>query len=122
IERVLDGLADRLLRALSRGRVTELSLELAAALPRAASDGTGAQDVDLEGFERALAKLVSESEKYTSQLRQIGVDLEGTNERRLEIPLFVDARKVSQGPFDLTIGEQRVSLPTSERWVLSGPF
>lgn len=119
IERVLDGLVDRLLRALSRDRVSELAVELAAALPRAAADGTGLQDVELDAFEAELVKLVGSSEKYTSLAKEIAEKLSDTNERRVEVPLYAEARKVSQGPFDLTVGERKVTLPTYERWVMS---
>jgi len=122
IERVLDGLPDRLLRALSKDRVSELTIELAAALPRAAADGTGTQDVDLEGFEKDLAALVGSAEKYSGPAREIANKLAETNERRIEVPLYGEARKVSQGPFDLLVGDRKVALPTYERWVMSGPL
>jgi hypothetical protein len=122
IERVLDGLVDRLLRSLSKDRVTELSLELAAALPRAAADGSGTQDVDLEAFEKELAALVGGSEKYTRFLQEIANKISDTNERRVDIPLFGDARKISQGPFELTVGDQKVPLGTHERWLATGPL
>ena len=121
IERVLDGLPDRLLRALSKDRVSELTVELAAALPRAAADGSGTQDLDLEAFEKALSDLVGSGEKYTTVAQEIASKLAETNERRVEVPLFGEARKVSQGPFDIAVGERRVSLPTYERWVMSAP-
>jgi hypothetical protein len=122
IERVLDSLVDRLLRSLSKDRVQELSLELAAALPRASADGRGTQDVDLDTFEAELAKLVGGSEKYTAFLQEIAAKITGTNERRVDIPLFGDARKVSQGPFELTVGQQKVGLVTHERWLATGPL
>lgn len=122
IERVLDGLVDRLLRAVSRDRVSELSLELAVLLPRMAADGSGLADVDLESFEQELSRLIGESERFSSFAREIASKLTETNERRLEVPLYKEARKASQGPFDLSIGERTVSLPTYERWVMSGPF
>ncbi|MBF5066668.1 hypothetical protein G6O45_25980, partial [Salmonella enterica subsp. enterica serovar Istanbul] len=58
IERVLDGLPDRLLRALSKDRVSELTIELASLLPRAAADGRGTAEIDLEAFEKALGELI----------------------------------------------------------------
>ena len=119
IERVLDGLPDRLLRALSKDRVSELTIELAAALPRAAADGSGTSEIDLDSFEKELAKLIGQSEKNTATAREIAAKLEDSNERRLDVPIFGDARKVSQGPFDLTVGDRRVSLPTYERWIMS---
>jgi hypothetical protein len=119
IERVLDGLPDRLLRALSKDRVSELTMELAAALPRAAADGSGTAEVDLEAFEKALSELVGSGEKYTTLAQEIASKLAETNDRRVEVPLFGEARKVSQGPFDISVGERRVSLPTYERWVMS---
>ncbi|MCL2725168.1 MAG: hypothetical protein FWD69_12095 [Polyangiaceae bacterium] len=122
IERVLDGLVDRLLRTLSRDRVSELSLELAAALPRAAADGSGLADVSLESFEKELADLVSGSEKYRAFAEEIASELAETNERRLPVPLFGEARKVSQGPFDLTVGDCKVSLHTHERWTMATPL
>jgi hypothetical protein len=122
IERVLDGLVDRLLRSLSRDRLSELSLELAASLPRAAADGTGTQDIDLEAFEKELTALVGTSEKYTSFLQEIATKIGDTNDRKVDIPLFGDARKVSQGPFELTVGVQKVALVTHERWLATGPL
>jgi hypothetical protein len=122
IERVLDGLVDRLLRSLSKDRVAELSLELAAALPRAAADGSGMQDIDLQSFEKELASLVGTSEKYTPFLKEIAAKISDTNDRKVDIPLFGDARKVSQGPFELMVGAQKVSLVTHERWLATGPL
>lgn len=122
IERVLDSLVDRLLRSLSKDRVTELGVELAAALPRAASDGTGAQGVDLDTFEKDLAALVGASEKYAPQLQDIADKIAGTTERKVDVPLYGDARKVPQGPFDLTVGDRKIALGTYERWVMTGPF
>ena len=119
IERVLDGLPDRLLRALSKGRVSELTVELAAALPRAAADGSGTAETDLDAFEKELSQLVSSGEQYAKVAQDIATKLAETNERRIEVPLFGEARKVSQGPFDLSVGEGRVSLPTYERWVMN---
>ncbi|HSO36661.1 MAG TPA: hypothetical protein VLT33_29250, partial [Labilithrix sp.] len=121
IERVLDGLPDRLLRSLSKDRVSELTVELAAALPRAAADGSGMQDLDLDAFEKALSALLGAAEKHTKVAQEIASKLAETNERRVEVPLFGEARKVSQGPFDIAVGERRVSLPTYERWVMSAP-
>ena len=122
IERVLDGLPDRLLRALSKDRVSELTVELAAALPRAAADGSGTQDIDIDAFEKALSDLIGGAEKYAKVGQDIANRLAETSDRRVEVPLFGEARKVSQGPFDITVGERRVSLPTYERWVMSNPL
>lgn len=122
IERVLDGLPDRLLRTLSKERVSELAMELAAALPRAAADGSGTAETDLDAFEKALSDLVGSAEKYTKVAVEIAQRLAETNDRRIDVPLFGEARKVSQGPFDITVGERRVSLPTYERWVMSNPI
>ncbi len=122
IERVLDGLVDRLVRSLSKDRITELSLELAAALPRASADGTGLQDVDLESFEKDLSELVATSEKYQAALQEIATKIGDTNERKVEIPLYVDARKSSQGPFDLEVSTEKVPLGTHDRWLLTGPL
>lgn len=71
IERVMDSIVDRLLISLSKGRVTELGVELAAALPRAANDGSGAKEVDLDQFEKDLAALVGASEKYGAHLQEV---------------------------------------------------
>jgi hypothetical protein len=122
IERVLDGVADRLVRSLSKGRVMELALELAAALPRAAADGSGMQDVDLEGFEKELSTLVGASEKYGAYLKEIAAKLSVATDRKVEIPLYGDARKLSQGAFDITVGDRTVSLVTHERWLATGPL
>ena len=120
IERVLDGLPDRLLRALSKNRLSELTVELAAALPRAATDGSGTAEVDLDAFEKDLSQLLANAETYANVAGEIASKLAETNERRVELPRFGEARKVSQGPFDIMVGEGRVSIPTYERWVMSG--
>ncbi len=122
IERVLDGLTDRLLRSLSRDRVSEIGVELAAQLPRAAADGTGTQGTDLDAFEKQLSQLIGASEKYSSSAKEIADNIAGTYERKVNVPLFGEARKLSMGPFDLTVGEKKVPLPTYERWVMSGPL
>lgn len=118
IERVLDGLADRLLRALSNDRVTELAVELAARLPRAASDGGGTSGLDLGAFEKEAAALAFDSSSAHDSAREIARKLAEAAERSVAIPVFGEARKVSQGPFDLTVGDVRVSLATHERWVV----
>ncbi len=120
IERVLDGLPDRLLRSLSKDRVSELTVELAAALPRAAADGSGTTDIDLDQFEKDLGKLIGDAEKLQGPAREIANKIAETNDRRLDVPIYGDARKVSQGPFDITVGDRRVSLGTYERWIMSG--
>lgn len=122
IERTMDGLVDRLLRALSKDRVNELALELAASLPRAANDGTGAKDVDLDAFEREVSSLVGAAEKYKAQAQQIADSITSTTEQRVDLPLYGDGRKVSQAPIELSLGDRNVSLPTYERWVMTGPF
>lgn len=122
IERVMDSIVDRLLISLSKGRVTELGVELAAALPRAANDGSGAKEVDLDQFEKDLAGLVGASEKYGAHLQEVADKIIGSTERKVDVPLYVDARKVPQGPFELSIGDRKVPLATYERWVMTGPF
>lgn len=122
IERVMDSIVDRLLISLTKGRVTELGVELAASLPRAANDGSGAQGVDLDQFEKDLAALVGASEKYGAHLQEVAEKISHAIERKVDVPLYVDARKVPQGPFELTVGDRKVPLATYERWVLSGPF
>lgn len=122
IERVLDGLVDRLVRAMSKDRVSELGLELAAFLPRAAADGSGMSGVDIDAFEAQLTKLVGESEKYTSHAREIADKVHGATDRRLDVPLFAEAKKVSMGPFELEVGTTKVALPTYERWTMSNPL
>lgn len=122
IERVMDSIVDRLLRSLTKDRVTELGVELAASLPRAANDGTGAQGVDLDQFEKDLAVLVGASEKYGAYLQEVADKISTATERKVDVPLYVDARKVPQGPFELTVGDRKVPLATYERWVMTGPF
>jgi hypothetical protein len=122
IDEALDGLADRLLRALSNDRVGELALELAAALPRAASDGSGLNDVDLESFEKELAKLVGGSEKYSALLQEIASKLGSAKDAKVEIPLFGDARKVSHTAASITVGDQTIALATLDRWIATGPL
>ena len=66
IERVLDGLPDRLLRALSKDRVNELTIELAAELPRAAADGSGM------GARADHAHHAAEAERLAAALARLG--------------------------------------------------
>jgi hypothetical protein len=119
IERALDGLVDRLLRMLSRDRVTELTVELAARLPRAAADGSGLRNVDLDGFEARALELLETAGPVQTQAQEVADLLTSTYERRVAVPLFDEARKVSLGPFELLLGDQRFRMPTYERWLMS---
>ena len=121
IERLMDGIHDRILRALSKGRVTELAVELACRLPRAAADGTGMEDVDLDASEAELTQLVAESAKVASRAKDISDRLAGAgSEKSVSIPLYGEARKHAVGPAQLTLGAESIALPLYSRWLVDG--
>ena len=121
IERLMDGIHDRILRALSKGRVTELAVELACRLPRAAADGTGMEDVDLDASEAELTQLVAESAKAASRAKDISDRLAGAgSEKSVTIPLYGEARKHAVGPAQLTLGAESIALPLYSRWLVDG--
>ena len=66
--------------------------------------------------------IVGASEKYKTHLEEIAAKVGDTNERKVEIPLYLEAKKNSQGPFELEVGAQKVALGTHDRWLLTGPL
>ncbi len=122
LERVLDGIVDRLLRVLSHGAMTELAVELASLLPRMASDGSGLEDVALERFEASLSAMVRASEPHRAAATEIVTRLSSDAEHSVPVPLFYEARKNVLGPFALTLGDTTLAMPTYERWVMRRSF
>ena len=129
INACLDGLVDRLLAEKSDGILSEVAVELAAALPRLAP--AGAEMPELDAFERFLEENASKEAEFASQakdmVRVLGkAALRGTS--KVEIPLFQEAVRDTQPVLALEMAAGSsgktafVQLPARERWLVTGAF
>ncbi|MEO6419460.1 MAG: hypothetical protein ABIP39_08650, partial [Polyangiaceae bacterium] len=121
VDRLLDGLIDRLVSQLSGSKLSEASLELAAALPKLTVDNTGLADCDLEAFEKHAAALESRSDKHATLARSLAEVLAGAGAKeKLSVPLYGEARREVLPALELDAGGKTIALPAKNRWVVSG--
>jgi len=121
IDRLLDGLLDRLLAQLSGGDLSETSLELAAALPKMATDGSGTVDCDLEAFEKEAAALAKRAEGLGPRAEELAAALRATGgASSLPVPLFGEAKREEQAALEVEASAERIALPARARWYVSG--
>lgn len=122
VDRLLDGLIDRLVTQLSgESKLTEAALELAAALPKLTVDNTGLADCDLEAFEKKAAALESGSDKHAGLARSVAEALAaaGTNDK-VKVPLYGEARREVLPAMEVEAGGKMIALPAKNRWLVSG--
>jgi hypothetical protein len=118
-----DGLVDRLLAFYSDGAVSELAVELADALPRMASDGTGLAGTQLEVFEVQARALASRSARWETSARDMVEALQAAasrGDRSARVPLYGEARQQMMRPLKVQIGDDTVTLPARYRWTVIG--
>lgn len=121
LEKSLDDIIDRLLVELSNGAISEASVELAEALPRATADGTGLEDVDLEAFEKEASRLVGRSEKWQQGAKKLAEKLGATKDGEVvKVPLFGEARKETQAALSVQVGGATKKLASRGLWTVSG--
>jgi hypothetical protein len=123
INAVLVNLIDRLLGALSGGVVSELSVELADALPRLSRDGTGLEGTDLEAFEKQSRTLADASARWAGAARQLADALAASTRRgesRAQVPLFGEARQETAPALEVSLKGKPLRLPAWSRWTASG--
>jgi hypothetical protein len=118
-----DGLIDRLLAFFSDGAVSELAVELADALPRMASDGTGLEGTQLEVFEIQARALNSRSARWETSARDMANALQAATtkgERAARVPLYGEARQHMLRPLKVQMDNETQSLPARYRWTVIG--
>jgi Histone H1-like nucleoprotein HC2 len=127
IEAVLDGVIDRVLAELSKGVLSEAQIELAAALPTL-GEPTSEAAAKLQTLEGFLALAASRAAKYEQRGRSVVAALEaaGNGERSIQVPLFGEARRVTQPELEIEYAEgesgsrHRMKLPARSRWLVAG--
>ncbi|MCL2448069.1 MAG: hypothetical protein FWD17_03885 [Polyangiaceae bacterium] len=123
IAAVLEDVVDRLLVTLSGGVITELTVELADALPRLARDGTGLAEVDLDAFEAQARSLAEGSLDWSDAVRRLAAVLgeaEGRGREVETVPLYGDARRERLPPLDVIVSGRTLRLPALHRWTVRG--
>jgi hypothetical protein len=123
IDALLVNLIDRLLVALSEGVVSELSVELADALPRLSRDGTGLVGTDLEAFENQARALSDASARWASAAHQLADALAAATrlgQARARVPLFDEARQETAPPLEVSLKGKPLRLSAWPRWTTVG--
>jgi hypothetical protein len=118
-----EGLVDRLLAFYSDGAVSELAVELADALPRLSSDGTGLEGTQLEVFEVQARALSSRSARWETSARDMVEALQAASsrgDRTARVPLYGEARQQMMRPLKVQMGDDTVTLPARYRWTVIG--
>jgi len=120
---LMDGILDRLLLALSEGKVSELDVELADALPRLSRDGTGLVGTDLDAFEAEAASLAARATRWDAAARQLPEALAAAargSKASAPVPLFGEAARETKPALDLVLGGKPLQLPVQPVWTVKG--
>lgn len=121
IERYLDRFIDRVLQHFSKGLLTESAVELANALPRLATDARGLQGVDLDAFEAEAAANADAAKKHEEGARKLADTLAKANGGGTQqVPLFGEARALTQPAMEIVLEGKSVSLPARTLWTVTG--
>jgi hypothetical protein len=123
IESMLEGLIDRMLTSLSGGAVTELGVELAAALPRLSRDGTGLEGTDIEAFDAQARALADRSAAHLDAAQVLARTLaaaDRANDRVAQAPVFGEALVDVEPALELLVGGKPLRLPSRRRWFATG--
>lgn len=117
LDRGMLTIVDRLLTHFSKSQLDELSVELAASLPRYAADGSGMEGVDLDAFEKSLSELVGRSEKHFTELELFSSLVERAPvSGHVDVPLMGTAQTDALPALTITAQGQQVTLPQANLW------
>ena len=128
IEANLDGVIPRVLEELSGGKLSEAQIELAATLP-ALGEPAAEAAVKLQTLEGFLVLTTARASKYADRARAALEALDQATrggEHSLTVPLFGDARRVTQPELEIEYAEgesgerRRLKLPERSRWFVAG--
>ncbi len=120
IEQHLESVIDRLLHHLSKGALSEVAVELAAALPRLNADGTGLEGVDLDAFEQEAQQMVAAGKGWEKEARQVSEALQNSEGPSAPVQLFGIAKREPQFELTAELDGTKVILPRRPRWVVRG--
>ncbi|MFO0662326.1 MAG: hypothetical protein U0174_00155 [Polyangiaceae bacterium] len=121
LDQHLHHLIDRLLLQFTNRELSEIAVELAAALPRMNNDGTGLEDVDLDAFEKNAQEMMASGKGYEKAARQLSETLLGNlDASESEIPLFGSARREPQFEMIIEVEGKPVTLARRPRWIVRG--
>ena len=128
IEANLDGVIARVLAELSGGTLSEAQIELAATLPALGEPAADAA-VKLQTLEGFLVLTTTRASKYADRAHAALEALDQATrggEHGLTVPLFGDARRVTQPELEIEYAEgesgerRRLKLPERSRWFVAG--
>jgi hypothetical protein len=120
---LMDGILDRLLLALSEGKVSELDVELADALPRLSRDGTGLAGTDLDAFEAEATSLATRATRWEAAARQLPEALATAargGKASAPVPLFGEAARETKPALDLVLSGKPLQLSSQPVWTVKG--
>jgi hypothetical protein len=121
LEQHMESLLDRVLLHLSDKALSEVALELAAALPRLNADGTGLEGCDLEAFEKEAQTLVDSAKGFEKELRELSDRLVANTEGApTDVPLFGVAKREPQFELIALLDGKKATLPRRQRWIVRG--
>jgi hypothetical protein len=129
IDACLDGIVDRILVEKSDGILSEMAVELAAALPRLAGAGQPVRALDdLEASMKEIEQASVPFEKAAKEMISLLERSERNDETRVSIPLFGEAIREEQPVLVLQMMEGEggkttfVQLSARFRWLVKGPI
>ena len=123
ISSLLEDLIDRLLSSLSEGDVSELSVELADALPRLSRDGTGLAGTDIDAFDGTASVHAERSQRWTSTAGELAEILAAATRRGqtlVTVPLYGESRREVRPALEIQIDGKLLTLPEHAHWTVSG--
>ncbi len=120
IEQHLESVIDRLLHHLSKGTLSEVAVELAAALPRLNADGSGLEGVDLDAFEQEAQQMVAAGKGWEKEARQVSEALQNSEGPSAPVALFGVAKREPQFELVAELDGAKVTLPRRPRWIVRG--
>jgi hypothetical protein len=120
---LLETLIDRLLLSLSEGDVSELSVELADALPRLSRDGTGLSGTDIDAFDQMARSHEERSQRWATAARDLAETLASATRRGqtlVNVPLYGESHQEVHRALEIQIGGKPLTLPEYAYWTVSG--
>ncbi len=121
IEGLLSTFVQRLLAHLSGGTISEMAVELAAALPRLNNDGSGMKDRDLETFEKEAQEIAATGKGLEHEARYLAERLaQASGILAKDLPLYGVAQRDAVPEAKIQVGTETLLLAPFLRWMVEG--
>jgi hypothetical protein len=121
IEGLLSTFVQRLLAHLSGGTISEMAVELAAALPRLNNDGSGMKDRDLETFEKEAQEIAATGKGFENEARHLAERLaQASGILAKDLPLYGVAQRDAVPEAKIQVGAETLLLAPFLRWMVEG--